>query len=106
MSTVGSVDDIWSEVVLISEKNTCDKGNDAGNVWSFGGAVGEFSKKFWHFGLKSIAEWESVWIEGRFDPSNEDGGEDLINDDCDKHGNDKCDNDWGDNTLGNVLIMD
>ena len=117
ISLVGSVDGIWSEAVLNGEENTWCKGDDAGNVWNFGGAVGESSKKkYWHFGLKNVAvadsdwdedDWESVWTEGRFDLGKEDGGDDLINDDCDKNDNDNCGNDdCGDHTSCNASIID
>ena len=63
MSLVGSVDDIWSEVVLSGKENTWGTGGDAGNVWNFGGAVGNLSEKFLHFGLKGVATAESDWDE-------------------------------------------
>ena len=56
---VGSVDDIWSEVVLSSEKNTWNKCAGAGDVWNFGGVVEEASKKIWHFRLKEVAVADS-----------------------------------------------
>ena len=40
MSLVGLADDIWSEVVLSDEEQSCGKGDDAVNVCDFGGAVG------------------------------------------------------------------
>ena len=36
-------------------------------------------------------DWESFWTEVRFDLVHEDEGEDLSNDDCDKHNDDNCD---------------
>ena len=36
-------------------------------------------------------DWESFWTEVRFDLVHEDEGEDLSNDDCDKHSDDNCD---------------
>ena len=44
MSLVGLADNIWSEVVLIDEKKSWRKGDDAVNVCDFGGAVGELCK--------------------------------------------------------------
>ena len=49
LSLVGSVDDIWSEVVLTSEESTWDKGAGACNVWNFGGVVEEASKNILAF---------------------------------------------------------
>ena len=50
-------------------------------------------------------DWESVWIEGRFNLGKEGGGGDMINDDCGKHDDDNCDDDCSDNTFCNVSII-
>ena len=114
MSFVGSVDDIWTEIALCGEENTRGKDSDAGNVWNFGGAIRELSKIFRHFGLKSVAvadsdwdegDWEIDWTEGRCDLGKEVGGGDLINDDCDKHNDNNCDGDCGNNTSCTVSII-
>ena len=114
-SLVGSIDDIWWEVVLSVEENTCCKVGDVGNVWNFGGANRELSQTFWHFSSKGVDvtdndcgedDWESVWTEGRFDLVKENVGGDSINADCDKHDNDNCDDDYGDNTLRNISVLD
>ena len=64
-----------------------------------------YEKKNWRFGLKGAAvadsgwdevDWESIRTERRFDLGKEDGGGDLINDDCDKYDDHDCD-DCGDN---------
>ena len=110
MSLIGLADGIWSEVVLSDEEKSWWKGGDAVNVCDFGGAVGELSKNVWRFGLKGVAvadsdwneeDWKIVWIGWRFDLGTEDGGDDMINDDCDKYDDDGCD-DCGDNTSCNV----
>ena len=70
--------------------------------------------KFWRRGLKGVAvaesdwdkdDWESIWTEEKFDLGKEDGDGVLINDDCDKHDDDNCD-DCGDNMPCNVSITD
>ena len=113
ISLVGLLDDIWSEVVLSGEENTWRKSGDTGYVWNFSGAVIDLSKEFWHFGLKDVAvadsdwnedDWGSVWTERTFDLVKEDGGGDIINDGCDRHDYDNCDNDCSDNTSCNVSI--
>ena len=38
-------------------------GGEEGNVCNFGGAFGELSQKFWHFGLKGVAMADSGWDE-------------------------------------------
>ena len=95
-------------------KNFLRKGGDAVNVCDFGGAVRELWKIIWCFGLKGVAvadsdwdedDWGSGWAERRFDPVKDDGGGDLIKDDCDKYDDDDCD-DCGDNTSCNVSIID
>ena len=97
MSLVDLADGIWSDVLLSDGEKSWWKSGDAVNVCDFGGAVGELSQKFWRFGLKGVAvadsdwdedDWESVWIERRFDLGMEGGGGDLINDDCDKYDDD------------------
>ena len=102
MSLVGLVDGIWSEVFLSGKENTWKRVDDAVNISNFGGAVGEVSRKFWHLGMKGVAvaesdwdedNWESVWSE-RLDLGNEDGGGDLINDDCDKYDDNNYDDWW------------
>ena len=79
---------------MSGEEKSWWKGGDVIKVCDFGGAVGELSKNFWHFRLKGLAvadsdwdeeDWESVWIKRRFDLGTENGGCDLINDDCDKY---------------------
>ena len=45
MDVAGSVDCIWSEVVFTGEENTWHKSSDAGNIWNFGWATRELSKK-------------------------------------------------------------
>ena len=103
MSSIGLANGLWSEVILSGEENTLWKGGDAVNVWNFGGAARESSQKFWHFGLKGVVvadsdwdenDWEIVSTEKMLDLNKEDGGGDLINDDCEKHDNDcdGCDN--------------
>ena len=66
------------------------------------------------FGLKGVAvadsdwdedDWGSGWAERRFELVKEDGGGDMIKDDCDKYDDDDCD-DCGDNTSCNVSIID
>ena len=47
-------------------------------------------------------DWESGWAERRFDLVKEDGGSDLIKDDCNKYDDDDC----GDNTSCNVSTID
>ena len=112
MSLVGIAEDIWSEVVLSDEEKSWRKAGDAVNVCDFGGAVGKLCKVIWRFGLKAVAVAESDWDENdcgsgrterRFDLGKEDGGGDLINDDCDKYDgdDDDCD-DCGDNKSCNV----
>ena len=59
MCLVGLADSIWSEAVLVGEKNTQRKGSDAVNVGNFGGTVGESSKNFCYFGLKGVAVVDS-----------------------------------------------
>ena len=112
MSLVGLADDIWSEVVLSDEEKSWWKGGYAVNACDFGGAVREFCKIIWRFGLKGVAvadsdwgedDWESGWTERRFDLGKEDGRSDLINDDCGKY-DDDCD-DCGDNTSCNVSVI-
>ena len=114
MSLVGLADDIWSEVVLSNEEKFWQKGGDAVNVCDFGGAARELWKIIWFFGLKGVAVadsgWDeddcgSGWAERRFDLVKEDGGSNLIKDDCDKYDDDDCD-DCGDNTSCNVSIFD
>ena len=92
---------------------TWRKGGDTGNVWNFGGAIIELSKKFWYYGLKGVAVadsdwdedyWGSVWTGGRFDLGKEDGDGDTISDVCDKHDDDNCDDYCGDNTSCDVSI--
>ena len=99
---------------MSGEENTWWKGGNAVNVCNFGEAVGELSKKFWHFWFKGVAvadsdwnedDWESVWTEKRFDLGKEDGGDNLINDDCDKHDDNNCDDDCVDNTSCKVSII-
>ena len=118
MSLVGLADGICLEVVLSDGEKSWWKGGDAVNVCDFGGAVGELSKKVWRFGLKGLAvadsdwdedDWESVWIERRFDLGTEDGDDNLINDVSDKYDDDddddnNCD-DCGGNTSCNVSII-
>ena len=83
------------------------------NVCDFGGAVGESWKIVWCFGLKGVAvadsdwdedDWGSGGAERRFHLGKEDGGGDLIKDDCDKYDDNDCD-DCGDNTSCNVSII-
>ena len=51
-------------------------------------------------------DWESGWAERRFDLGKEDGGGNLIKDDCDKYDDDDDDcDDCGDNTSCNVSII-
>ena len=111
MSSIGLANGLWSEVILSGEENTLWKGGDAVNVWNFSGAARELSQKFWHFGLKGVAvadndwdenDWEIVSTEKMLDLDKEDGGGDLINDDCEKHDN-NCDG--CDNTSCNVSII-
>ena len=40
-------------------------------------------------------DWERVWTEGRFYLGKEDGGDGLVDDDCDKHDDNNCDDDCG-----------
>ena len=112
MNLVGLADGIWSEYILSGKETTWQKVGDAVNVSNFGGAIGELRKEFWHFWLKGVAvggsdwdedDWESVWTERMFDLCKEDGGSDLINDDCDKHDDNICDDGCGDNTSCNVI---
>ena len=100
MSLIDLSNGIWSDVVLSDEEKSWWKRGDAVNVCDFGGAVRELSKNFWRFGLEGVAvaesdwdedDWEGVWIERRFDLGTEDGGGDLIHDDCDKCGDDDDD---------------
>ena len=113
MSLVGVADGVWSEVVLSGEENTWQKGGDTVNVCNFGGAVGElnFDISGWMKGVAMVDSdwdednWESVWTERMFDLGNEDGGGDLINDDCDNHDDDNCNNGCGDNTSCKVSII-
>ena len=57
MALVGSVDDIWSEIVLSSEENIWSKDGDAGKIWSFDEAIEELSKKI------DISGWSVlVWL--------------------------------------------
>ena len=90
------------------------KGGDAVNVWDLGRAVGELKKKFWHFGLKGVAvadrdydedDWVSFQTKIKFDLGKEDGGCDVINDDCDKYDDDNCVDNCGDNTSCNISII-
>ena len=108
MSSVALTDGIWSEVVLSDEEKSWWKGRDPVNVCDFGEVVRELCKIIWRFGLKGVAvadsdwdehDWESIWTK-RFDLGKEDGGGDLINDDCDKYDDDDCDN-----TSCNVSII-
>ena len=89
------------------------KGWWCSNVCDFGGAVGELWKIIWCFGLKGVAvadsdwdedDWGSGGAERRFHLGKEDGGGDLIKDDCDKYDDNDCD-DCGDNTSCNVSII-
>ena len=115
MRLTGLADGIWSEIVLNDEEKSWWKGDDAVNVCDFGGAVGELSKNFWRFGLKGVAvadsDWdeddlEGIWIERRFDLGTEDGGHDLINDDCYKYDDDDDDcDDCGNSTSCSVSII-
>ena len=114
MSLVGLVNDIWLKVVLSGEENTWRKGGDADNVWKFGGAVKRIKQKILKFRVEgSCCGWqwmrwrclESVSSDGRFDLGREDRVGDIINDNCDKHDDDKCDDDGGDNTSCNVSII-
>ena len=67
----------------------------------------ELCKIIWCFGLRVLLwliesnwdedDWKSGWTKRRFDLGKEDGGGDLIKDDCDKYDDDDCD-DCGDNT--------
>ena len=59
MSFVGSVDDIWTKVVLSCAENTWSRVGDAGNVWNFGGAIRELSKTFSHFEFKCVVVADS-----------------------------------------------
>ena len=86
---------------LSGEEKSWWNGGDAVNACDFGGVVGELSKKFWRLGWKGVIvansdwdedHWESVWIERKFNLGTEDGGGDLINNDCDKYDDDDCDN--------------
>ena len=95
------------------EKNLTNGWGWANNC-NFGGAVGELNKKFWHFWFNGVAvtdiNWdendlESLWTERRFDRDKEDGGGNLINDDCDKHDGDNCDDGCGDNISRKVSII-
>ena len=45
-----------------------------------------------------VDDWEIVLTEARFDLGNEDGGGDMIKDDCYKHVDDNC-NDYCDDVL-------
>ena len=49
--------------------------------------------------------WEIVLTEGRFDLGKEDGGGDMIKDDCDKHDDDNCGDYCHDNMSCNILII-
>ena len=57
------------------------------------------TERYWH-----VNDWEIVFTEGRFGLGKEDGRDDIIKDDCDKHGDDNCD-DCDDNTSCNVSII-
>ena len=46
-----------------------------------------------------VDDWEIVLTEARFDLGNEDGGGDMIKDDCYKHGDDNCNYYCDDNVL-------
>ena len=79
-------------------------------MFDSGGAAGELWKIIWCLGLKGVAvadsdwdedDWGSGWAERRFELVKEDGGGDMIKDDCDKYDDDDCD-DCGDNTSCNV----
>ena len=41
-------------------------------------------------------DWEIVLTEGRFELDKEDGGGNMIKDDCNKHGDDNCDDYYDD----------
>ena len=59
MNWTDSVDYIWSEVLLSSEKDADGKGGDIGNLWNFGIRDRELSKKkltFWW--LISGTDWQ------------------------------------------------
>ena len=97
-----------------SEVSTWQKSGDE-DVWNFGGAVRELSKKFGHFGLKGLPvaerdwdvnDWEIVFTEGRFGLGKEDGRGNIIKDDCDKHDDGNCDEDCDYNPSCNVSITD
>ena len=114
MRLIGLADGIWSDIVLNDEEKSWWNGDDAVNVCDFGGAVGELSKNFWRFGLKGVAvadcDWdeddlEGIWIETRFDLGTEDGGHNLINDDCDKYDDDDDCDDCGNSTSCSVSII-
>ena len=49
MNWTDSVDYIWSEVVLSSEKDTNGKGGDIYNIYNFGRKDRKLSKKSWRF---------------------------------------------------------
>ena len=49
--------------------------------------------------------WEIVLTEGRFDLGKEDGGGDMIKDDCNKLDDDNCSDYCHDNTSCNILII-
>ena len=46
---------------MSAEGKSWQKGGVAVNICNFGGAVGEISKKVWHFGLKDVTVAESDW---------------------------------------------
>ena len=116
ISLVGLVGDIWSEFVLSGDEYIWGEGGDAGNIWSCDEVVGELSKIFWYFALKDVFvadsdwdedDWERKgrnWTEGRFDLIKEDWGDDWINDDCDKHDDDNCDEACGALSAGAVPV--
>ena len=114
MSLVGLPNGIRSEDVLSDEKKSWRKDGDAINVYDFAGSVWELWKIIWCFELKGIAvadshwdedDWGRSWAERKFDLVKEDGGDNLIKDDCDKYEDDDWD-DCSDNTSCNVSITD
>ena len=53
----------------------------------------------------TVIEMKMIGTEGRFDLDKEDRGGNMINDDCDKHDDDNCNDDCGDNTSCNVSTI-
>ena len=103
---------IYSQTLSTAVRKTL--GKKVVDVWNFEGPVRELRKRFSHLGFKGLAVADIDWdvnnceiflTEGKVNLGKEDGGGDMIKDDCDKHDDDNCDNDCDDNTSCNVSII-